>query len=294
MTTIIVQLVISGVLLGGIYALISVGLTLIFGVSRIKNFAHGDFVMLAMYISYSLSQLLSADPYIILPLTTVMLFVFGVLISMFIIRPINKAPQVAQIFATVGLGLVLQNIVLMWYGADFRTTKSVISNEIIRFQGVSISAPLLTAFVVAISVIALITLFLKKSYTGKAMRAVSQNRKAAMLMCIDVKKIDMFTFGLGAACAGLAGALLAPIYPSYPTIGMNLVLICFVVVVLGGLGSVEGALVGGILIGMIETLSGFFIGSELRQLAYFIVFICVLLLKPAGLFGKRGSETLGA
>jgi len=129
---------------------------------------------------------------------------------------------------------------------------------------------------------------------AKAMRAIAQDRRAASLMSIDVKFIDMLTFGLGAACAGLAGALLVPLYPVFPTIGANLVLISFVVVILGGLGSIEGALIGGLAIGLIETLSGFFIGSEMRQMAYFLVFIAVLLFRPAGLFGQRGSETLGS
>jgi branched-chain amino acid transport system permease protein len=294
MTAIILQLVISGLLLGGIYALVSVGLTLIFGVSRIKNFAHGDLVMVGMYVTYALTVASGLDPYLLAPVVVLLLFGFGLFLSFALIRPIQGAPQVAQIFATVGLGLVLQNLALMMYGADFRSTPSIISGKVLRFAGVALPASLLIAFVVAMVVIAGLTIFLRLSLTGKAMRAIAQDRRAASLMSIDVKRIDMLTFGLGTACAGLAGALLAPVFPAFPTVGVNLVLICFVVVILGGLGSVEGALIGGLLIGLVETLSGFFLGSAMSQIAYFLVFIAVLCLRPAGLFGQRGAETLGS
>ncbi|MDU0340253.1 branched-chain amino acid ABC transporter permease [Bosea rubneri] len=294
MTAILLQLVISGLLLGGIYALVSVGLTLIFGVSRIKNFAHGDLVMVGMYVTYALTVATGLDPYLLAPVVVLLLFGFGLLLSFALIRPIQGAPQVAQIFATVGLGLVLQNLALMMYGADFRSTPSIISGKVLRFAGVALPASLLIAFVVAMVVIAGLTIFLRLSLTGKAMRAIAQDRRAASLMSIDVKRIDMLTFGLGTACAGLAGALLAPVFPAFPTVGVNLVLICFVVVILGGLGSVEGALIGGLLIGLVETLSGFFLGSAMSQIAYFLVFIAVLCLRPAGLFGQRGAETLGS
>lgn len=293
MTAIILQLVISGLLLGGIYALVSVGLTLIFGVSRIKNFAHGDLVMVGMYVTYALTVASGLDPYLLVPVVVLLLFGFGLFLSFALIRPIQGAPQVAQIFATVGLGLVLQNLALMMYGADFRSTPSIISGKVLRFAGVALPASLLIAFIVAMVVIAGLTIFLRLSLTGKAMRAIAQDRRAASLMSIDVKRIDMLTFGLGTACAGLAGALLAPVFPAFPTVGVNLVLICFVVVILGGLGSVEGALIGGLLIGLVETLSGFFLGSAMSQIAYFLVFIAVLCLRPAGLFGQRGAETLG-
>ncbi len=294
MTAIIIQLFVSGLLVGGVYALISVGLTLIFGVSRIKNFAQGDLVMVGMYVSYALNAYLGLDAYLALIVAAPLMFALGVLISVVVIRPIQGAPQFAQIFATVGLGLVLQNAALALFGADFRTTTSVISNTVLRFWGISLPASLTAAFVIALIVIGAVALFLRTSMAGKAIRAVAQDRRSATLMGINVRHVDMFTFGLGTACAGLAGSLLAPMFPVFPTIGVNLVLIAFVVVVLGGLGSIGGALIGGLAIGLIETLSGFFIGSEMRQIAYFVVFLLVLLLRPAGLFGQRGSEKMGA
>lgn len=294
MGSIIAQLIVSGVLLGIIYALVSVGLTLIFGVSRVKNFAHGDFVMLGMYGTYVLNTNLGLDPYVALFLVAPAMFLFGVVVARLLIKPIIGAPQVAQIFATLGLGLVLQNLALFFFGADFRSVSSVVSGKVVRFAGISLPMASLIASVVAIAVIIGLYLYLRASYTGKAMRAVAQDRRAASLMSIDVSRIDLLTFGLGSMCAGVAGALLMPIMPVYPTVGLNVVLIAFVVVILGGLGSLWGALIGGVVIGLIENLSAFFIGSEMRQVAYFIIFLMVLLFKPAGLFGIKGSEKIGA
>jgi|ERR1039457_1144903 branched-chain amino acid transport system permease protein len=294
MATIIIQVVISGILLGVIYALVSVGLTLIFGVSRVKNFAHGDFVMLGMYGTYLLNSRFGIDPYFALLIVAPAMFGFGLIVARLLIKPIIGAPQVAQVFATLGLGLVLQNIALFIFGGDFRSVTSVASGHIVRFMGISLPLPSLIAFVVAIAVILGLYVFLRSSYTGKAMRAVAQDRHAATLMSINVSKIDFLTFGLGAACAGIAGTLLMPLFPVYPTIGLNLVLVAFVIVILGGLGSLWGALIGGIAIGLTENLSAFFIGSEMRQIAYFVVFLLVLLIRPAGLFGVKGSEKMGA
>ncbi|MER1966743.1 branched-chain amino acid ABC transporter permease [Castellaniella sp. GW247-6E4] len=293
MGTIIVQLIISGILLGMVYALVSVGLTLIFGVSRIINFAHGDFVMVGMYATYLLNQFYGIDPYLGLLLVAPGMFVFGLLIARVLIKPIIGAPQVAQIFATLGLGLVLQNTALFIFGADFRSGTSIVSGKIIRFMGISLPLASLVAFFVAIAVILGLYLYLRQSYTGKAMRAVAQDRRAASLMSINVSRIDFLTFGLGAGCAGIAGALLLPLMPVYPSVGLNLVIVAFVIVVLGGMGSLWGALIGGIAIGLIENLSAFFIGSEMRQIAYFIVFLLVLLVRPVGLFGVKGSERVG-
>lgn len=294
MTSIVLQLVVSGVLLGVIYALVSIGLTLIFGVSRIKNFAHGDFVMVGMYGTYLLNSRWGLDPYAALLIVGPVMFLFGLVVARFLIKPIIGAPQVAQVFATLGLGLVLQNVALFAFGADFRSASSVASGTIVRFMGISLPLPSLIAAGVALCVILGLYVFLRTSYLGKAMRAVAQDRRAAALMSINVSRIDLLTFGVGAACAGIAGTLLMPLFPVYPTVGLNLVLVAFVVVILGGLGSLWGALIGGICIGLIENLSAFFIGSEMRQMAYFAIFLLVLLFRPAGLFGVKGSEGIGA
>ncbi|MFA7437670.1 branched-chain amino acid ABC transporter permease [Castellaniella sp.] len=293
MGTIVVQLIISGILMGMVYALVSVGLTLIFGVSRIINFAHGDFVMVAMYAGYLLNQYWGIDPYLGIFIVAPGMFLFGLAIAYVIVRPIIGAPQVAQIFATLGLGLVLQNCALFYFGADFRSVTSIVSGKTFRTMGLSFPVASLVAFAVAVLVVIALYLYLRYSYTGKAMRAVAQDRRAASLMSINVSKIDFLTFGLGSACAGIAGALLLPLMPVYPSVGLNLVIIAFVIVVLGGMGSLWGALIGGIVIGLIENLSAFYIGSDMRQIAYFIVFLLVLLVRPVGLFGVKGSERVG-
>lgn len=275
------------------YALISIGLTLIFGVSRISNFAQGEFVTLGMYATYWLNVYTGLDPYLAMLIVIPMMFIVGIVIGILVIRPILFAPPVAQIFATVGLSLLIQNVALFLWGGDFRSIQSPLTGIVLRWGWLSFPLAQLIAFGVAMLVILLVHFFLKFSYTGKAMRAVAQDRPASSLMGINVGFVDLLTFGLGTSLAGIAGALLMPLMPVYPTIGLNFVLIAFVVVVLGGLGSVMGALIGGLAIGMIETLTGFFAGSALRQLAYFIVFIVVLLVRPSGILGKRGAEAGG-
>lgn len=293
MIPIFVQILASGFLLGAIYALISIGLTLIFGVSRIANFAQGEFVMLGMYATYWLTTSAGLDPYVAMLFVIPIMFIFGILVGILVIRPILFAPPVAQIFATVGLSLLMQNIALFLWGADFRSIRPAFSGVVLRWGWLSFSLAQVIAFGVAMFVILLLHFFLKYSHMGKAMRAVAQDRPASSLMSINVESVDLLTFGLGTALAGIAGALLMPLMPVYPTIGINFVLIAFVVVVLGGLGSVMGALLGGLAIGMIETMTGFFAGSALRQFAYFVVFIIVLLVRPSGIFGQRGAEVSG-
>jgi len=293
MLQILVQVVVSGLLLSGVYALVSIGLTLIFGVSRVSNFAQGEFVTLGMYATYWLFVLMNIDPYLSLILVVPSFFLLGIIIARVIIKPIVGAPPIAQVFATIGMSLVIQNVALFFWGGNFRTIKTSYSETIIRLQWLNLPLAHLVAFGVAMGVIFLLYLFLKYTYLGKAIRAVAQDRQAASLMSINVGLLDLITFGIGIACAGIAGTVLIPIYPVYPTIGFPLALIAFVVVVLGGLGSMTGALVGGLVIGLLETFTGFYMGSALRQIVYFIVFILVLLLKPSGFFGQRGSEEVG-
>lgn len=293
MLQVLVQVVVSGLLLSGVYALVSIGLTLIFGVSRVSNFAQGEFVTLGMYATYWLFVLMNIDPYLSLILVVPSFFLLGIIIARVIIKPIVGAPPIAQVFATIGMSLVIQNVALFFWGGNFRTIKTSYSETVIRLQWLNLPLAHLVAFGVAMGVIFLLYLFLKYTYLGKAIRAVAQDRQAASLMSINVGLLDLITFGIGIACAGIAGTVLIPIYPVYPTIGFPLALIAFVVVVLGGLGSMTGALVGGLVIGLLETFTGFYMGSALRQIVYFIVFILVLLLKPSGFFGQRGSEEVG-
>jgi branched-chain amino acid transport system permease protein len=284
--TTVLQLIINGLLLGGMYALISIGLTLIFGVLEIINFAHGEFLMLGMYASYWLFQLYGIDPYLSLLIILPLFFFVGLAVQRMAIQPILTAPALNQIFMTVGLSMVLQNVALFFWTADYRTVKTAYSSVTLKTSGLLISFPRLVAFLLAIGTIVALLIFLKKTYTGKAIRALAQERKAAMLMGINVNRTYQIAFGIGIACVGAAGAMLIPVYFVFPTVGTLFVLIAFVVVILGGYNSLIGALVGGLMIGVVEALSGFFISPHLKEAIYFVIFILILLFRPAGLFGR--------
>ena len=291
--SIYIQLIVSGLLIGGLYALMSVGLTLMFGVMRIVNFAHGEFIMFSMYITFWIVMLSGISPYTALPLTAVLMFLFGSAVYILIIRRTLSSPMVVQIFATVGLGLLLSNGSLVLWTADYRMLQSKIGSEILRVGGVQIGMASLTAFAVATVVALSLFAFIAFTYTGKAIRATVQDRTAAQLVGINIDRVFMFTFALGTMLVGIAGVLLTPVYPIYPTVGLNFGLVSFVVVVLGGMGSLPGALLGGLIIGMVETLSGYFIDTGLKQAVYFFIFIMVLIFRPNGLFGQKGAEEVG-
>jgi branched-chain amino acid transport system permease protein len=286
MSTTVIQLIINGLLLGGIYALISIGLTLIFGVVEIINFAHGEFLMLSMYGSYWLFQLYGVDPYVSLLMVIPTFFLIGWAVQRIIIQPIIDAPPLNQIFATVGVSLVLQNVALFLWKADYRTVRTAYSGLSLKTAGLMISFPRLVAFFLALALIAGLLTFLKRTYTGKAIRAIAQQRRAAMLMGIDINRMYKVAFGIGIACVGAAGAMLIPIYYTFPTVGGLFVLIAFVVVILGGYNSLIGALVGGLIIGVVEAFSGFFLSPHLKEAVYFVIFILILLFRPTGLFGR--------
>jgi branched-chain amino acid transport system permease protein len=288
-----VQLVVSGLLLGGVYALISIGLTLIFGVLRVVNFAHGEFLMLGMFAAYWLFQLWQVPVYHSALLMLPPFALFGYLVYRLVIKRTIGQGYVVQIFATVGIGVVLQNIALVLWTGDFRTIRSSYADAVWRIGGIQVSVPLLVAFAVAVVVTGLLFFFLNRTLEGKAIRAVAQDPIAALALAINLDRIYLRAFALGTCCVGLAGILLAPSYPIFPAIGISFGLVSFVVVVLGGLGSMVGAFLGGIIIGLVEVFSGFFVATELKQAFYFLVFVLVLVLRPQGLFGQRGAETVG-
>ncbi len=289
----ILQLAINGLTLGGIYALIAIGLTLIFGVVRIVNFAQGEFLMIGMFATFWIFSLLKIDPYIALFIFTPLLFLLGMGTERLIIKPIQNAPPIAQIFSTFGLSIVLQNGALMLWKSDYRSLETSYSNAVINWAGLMINVPRLVAFLVAVGIVILLYLFLQKTYLGKAMNAVAQDRDAAQLMGVDINKIYMVAFGVGIGLEGLAGALIMPIYATYPTVGFTFGLIAFVVVVLGGLGNMIGAFLGGLIIGLVESFSGFYISPELNTAIYFLIFVLVLIIRPSGLMGLVGAEEMG-
>jgi len=283
----ILQLIINGLLLGGIYALLSIGLTLIFGVLEVVNFAHGEFLMISMYLTFWLFTACGIDPYVSLVIVIPVFFLFGLFIQRLIIKPLLNDPPLNQIFATINLDLVFQNLTLLLFKADFRAVKPSYSNANILWGELIVSVPRLIAFVVAIGIIAALFLFLKKTFTGKAIRALAQQRRAAMLMGINVYRTYAIAFGIGISCVGAAGAVLMPLFFVFPTVGSLFVLIAFVVVILGGYNSLVGTLIAGLVIGVIEGFSGFYISPHLKEVVYFIMFIFILIFKPTGLLGRR-------
>ena len=277
---------INGLLHGGIYALISIGLTMIWGVMQIVNFAHGEYLMLGMYGSFWLFTLYGLDPYLALFIIAPILFFLGVLTQKAVIDPILDAPHAAQIFATVGLSIILQNLVLFLWKADYRTIRLETTIDNLKFSGLVISFPRLMAFVITLAMVITLFLFLKRTYVGKALRATADNKRAAQLMGINVKRLYYLALGIGTATVGVAGGILMPMYSVFPTAGAYFVLTAFVVVVLGGMGSMTGAFIGGLLIGVVEAFSGFYLAPALKEVVYFLFFILILVFRPAGLMGK--------
>jgi branched-chain amino acid transport system permease protein len=287
------DLVVASLLLGGLYVTVSIGLNLVFGVMRVMNFAHGEFVMLAMYGVYWAYEAAGIDPYVAGLLVVPLVFLVCVtLLRPFVLWLVNSPPLV-QVFATLGLSIALQNLALVLWAGNFRSIQTTYSNVLVDVATTKIPLTRLVAFIVAFLVVVALHLFMKRSLFGKAVRATAQNRRTARLMGIDVERIYVLVFALGTAIAALAGVLLMPIYSVYPGVGFQLALIAFVVVVLGGLGSLPGAVLGGLLIGFVEVLSGYFIAPSMKQIVYFAVFILVLVTRPAGLLGQRGSGEVG-
>lgn len=280
------QTIVSGFLTGSLYALIGIGLTIIFGVMRVINFAHGELLMLGMYITYWLFHLLGVDPLLSLLVTMPLLFLIGAAIQRFLIAPSIRAPEENLILLTVGVSLVLSNLALLFWTADYRTVTASYSGVAWRLAGISFSVPLLIGFGIALAITAVLFLFLMRTDIGRAIRATAQDRESAMLMGIPVQKISMITFGIGASLAGAAGTLLDPVYYIYPNVGAPFTLKAFVIVVLGGMGSVVGALVGGLILGVAESLGAVYISTGYRDAVGFVIFLLILTLKPSGLFGR--------
>ncbi|MEU5552589.1 MULTISPECIES: branched-chain amino acid ABC transporter permease [unclassified Micromonospora] len=284
------QLVVSGVLIGALYSLIAVGLNLVFGVLRVVNFAHGELVMLSMFAAYFLHQWWNIDPFLSVLITAPAGFLLGALVYVVVLRPIMGKGFFVQVFATLGLSLLLLNGMLYLVSGTYRTVTTSYTDNTVRIFGTVVSTTRLAAFGVAVVVALALWAYLHHTTWGRAIRATAQDPAAASTLGISVDRIYLLTVAVSAAIAAVAGSLLVPIIPIYPGVGEQLVLVGFVVVVLGGLGSFGGALAGGLLIGVIETVSGYFIGEAVKQACYFIALIIVLLLRPAGLFGTRGAE----
>jgi branched-chain amino acid transport system permease protein len=287
--TVLLQSILSGLLIGGIYALIGTGLTLIFGVMRVINFAQGDLVMVGMYLTFFLFKGLGLDPFVSVLLVMPALFVLGAVLQRTLInRALNALPQ-NQILLTIGIGLVLSNTAMLLFTSDYKILSTSYSSSSFAIGQVHLSTPLVYCFAITLAITGGLYWFLARTETGCAIRATAQDREAAQLMGIDVRRMGYVAFGLGAALAGAAGALVAPTYYIYPQVGGAFTLKAFVVVVLGGMGSVVGAMLGGLLIGTAESLSAAYIGSGTKELCVYVIFLLVLLFKPSGLLGKSNA-----
>jgi branched-chain amino acid transport system permease protein len=283
---ILLQTLASGLLIGLIYALVAIGLTIIFGVMDIVNFSHGEFLMFGMYSSFWLYSLYALDPIFTLPLTALFLFGLGVIVYKLVISKIINSPMVSQLFTTFGLMLLFRGIAQFLWKPDFRTVdKSVVNGNLI-IAGIQIGLPQVIAGVGAILVTIGVYLFITRTRAGAALEATAADKDAARLMGIDSQKMFALAWGLGAACAGVAGGLLSTFFPIFPEVGANFILIAFVVVVLGGFGSIVGALVAGVLVGLIEVMGGFLLGPQYKMAIVLALFLAVLMFRPQGLLGK--------
>ena len=284
----VIQAVLNGLFLGGIYGLLAIGLTLPFGVMDIPNFAHGEFVMFAMYGAYFLWHYAHLDPLLSIPILIVVFFLIGLGIYNVILRRLIavNASTPARLLALAGLSIFLLNFAMCLWGTSHKMLKADYTMSAIVLGPFIIRVPLLVSFVGSIILTALVMLFLHKTYTGKALMATAQDPEAATLMGVNTPRMYMICFGIGIALAAAAAPFLTTFQVIFPTIGMPLTLAGFVIVIMGGLGSVIGAYIGGLIIGMIESVVSLLLTPELAWVAIFIVFVLILLFKPKGFFGK--------
>lgn len=288
--TVLAQGLVSGLLIGGVYALVAAGLALIFGVMRVINFAQGSLLMVGMYTSYWLRQLWGVDPYLSIPIVAVVLFALGYVAHRAVIDPARDAPEHNQLLLTLGLSLILQNAALALWGASFRSVSLPYTDATLSIGFVAIGLTKVAAFVAAVAMIAALYLLLTRTDLGREMRAAAEDRVGALVIGIDVRRVHAVAFGIGSACAGVAGALILPFLHVSPNVGEVFVITAFIVVVLGGMGSVVGALVGGLVVGVAGSLGAALLPAQagsLNEIVLFVLFVGILLVRPSGLFGTR-------
>jgi branched-chain amino acid transport system permease protein len=288
----ILSVLIFGLLLGGIYGLVSIGLNLIFGVVRIVNFAQGELVMFGMYGCYYAYAQFGVSPYLAVFVVAPLVGLLGIAIQRLVIQPLHNESNM-QIFATFGLLMLFQNIMLAVSGGQSYSIGGQVGTGVLEMGDTKISVARLITFVTTTLITIGLHLFLRHTLAGKSIRAVTQDKRAARVMGINVERTFLWTFGVGAALAGVAGAMLTPIYSITPAVGGNFILAAFAVVVLGGLGSVWGAYLGGLIVGVVEAFAGYYIDPALKNAVWFIIFLVVLIVRPAGLLGQVGAEEVG-
>jgi branched-chain amino acid transport system permease protein len=279
--------ILNGLTTGAVYALVALGLTLIYGVLHIINFAHGASLMVALYAVYLLKQHLGIDPYLALPVVVPGMFVLGYGLQRFIINRASHGRDENILLVTLGISIVLENLALMFFKSDTRSIETPYTLTTVAIGPAMIALPKLVAFAGALVTSALLLWVVTRTDLGRAIRAVAKEKHGAKLMGIDVDHVYAMCFGIGLACLGAAACFLLPAYYVNPQVGGGFVLVAFTIVVLGGMGSFAGALLGGLLIGVVESLCGLYLGESLGQIGIFVIFIGVLLFRPQGLFGAR-------
>ena len=287
---ILITAILNGLLTGAVYALVALGLTLIYGVLHIINFAHGALLSAALFAAFFAFQLFGLDPYLAVFLLAPVFFVFGYALQRLIIGPAGRGDDRNMLLVTLGLAVVLENVLLFAFRADTRTIDLPYAFQTIDLGFTLLAIPRVIGFVVVFVVALVLWAIMTFTDVGKAIRAVAKEKLGAQLAGIDVAHVYAMTFGLGTACIAVAACLLIPTFYVNPTVGEAFVLIAFTIVVLGGMGSVPGALIGGLFIGVVESLSGLFLGESLGQIGIFLIFIIVLLVRPTGIFGEPENE----
>ena len=285
--TIFASAAINGLLLGGIYTLVASGLTLIYGVLHIINFAHGSMLMLAMFGVYYLLTKFGVDPYLSMVVMVPAMYLLGYVLYKGLIGRLSNGKDENILLITLGLSILIENIALMLFKGDSRTISVSYSDRMIELGPTLVPLPKLIAFVVSLALCAALGLFIQRTDIGRAIRAVAKERVGARLVGIDVERIFAISYGIGLATLGAAACLLMPTFYVTPQSGYAFVLVAFTIVVLGGMGSFVGALAGGFIIGVVESIGGLVLGESLGQIGIFLIFIAVLLFKPQGLFGAK-------
>jgi branched-chain amino acid transport system permease protein len=285
--TILVPAVLNGLMNGAVYALVALGLTLIYGALHIINFAHGALLTAAMFAAFFAHQLFGLDPYIAALFLTPLFFLLGYGLQRFVIGPASHGEDRNSLLVTLGLAVIIENALLYAFRADTRTINLPYAFDVVEIGTAFLAVPRVVAFGAAIAVALCLWLIMQWTDTGKAIRAVAKEKLGAELTGIEVAHIYAVTFGLGTGCLAIAACLLIPSYYVNPDAGNAFVLIAFTIVVLGGMGSVVGALLGGLFVGVVESLSGLYLGESLGQIGIFVMFILVLLFRPNGVFGER-------
>lgn len=286
MSTLILPAVLSGLMMGAVYALVALGLTLIYGVLHIINFAHGSLLMLALYTVYFLNSYLGIDPYLAIPIVLPVFFALGYALQRGLIGPMSSGSEQNVLLLTLAVSIIIENLALYFWTSNTRSIDIPYVYDTVELFGAYIPLGRVIAFVAALMVAPLLWAFMAYTRTGSAIRAVAIEKRGAELVGIDVNHTYAICFGIGTACVALAACLLLPTFYVTPQVGYTFVLVAFTTVVLGGMGSLPGALIAGLVLGVIESLCGLFLGESLGQIGIFLAFILILLFKPSGLFGR--------